>query len=500
MKKQFSITTAINYTNGPPHIGHFFEAIIADVIARFHRINGDDVFFLTGTDEHGLKIAKKAEEMKLTPMQLCDYYVKKFKDLNQKALVSNDYFVRTTDKTHKEYVHTFYNKCLSTGDIYLGEYEGWYNVKEETFVTNKDAESWNYKDPITHTQLTKIKEPSYFFKLSKYQQKIIDLHTDGNIIYPESKRKEILTRLQEPLHDLSISRTSFDWGIPIVSDSSHVLYVWFDALLNYISASPEKWPTDVHIIGKDILWFHAVIWPAMLMSANMELPKKIYAHGFVTDAQGIKMSKSLGNVVNPYDLLDKYPISAIRYYLIKEFNYNSDIGFSEQRLVHYHDHELLATLGNYINRCMCLAKGQVPEVTNSTDKVFDLSVKNTIINLISQFKLQDALMTIYVLISKLNEYLNDKAPWKLQKNEREEKKEIVKTSLEGAYIIAHLLHPIIPGISETICCFLNTEMVTLNKLSWNNLEPGRKLNKNKHLFTIIDKDSFEKRKKRNEKK
>jgi methionyl-tRNA synthetase len=289
------------YTNGRPHIGHAYEVIATDVLARYHRVSGKDVFFLTGTDEHGQKVAESAEKENLKPIEMCDNIVKIFQELNSNYNISNDDFIRTTQSRHHETCLWLWNRALEKGDIFLGNYNGWYNTREEKFVTETEALACNYIDTVSGKPLTKTSEPSYFFKMSNYQEKLIQyIKNNENFILPSERKIEILTRLEEPLLDLSISRTTFDWGIPCPSQGEkekHVMYVWFDALTNYLSGVGynlnEKsdrlkyWPPDVQVVGKDINWFHTVIWPCMLFSADIPLPKTVFSHGFILDQFGM---------------------------------------------------------------------------------------------------------------------------------------------------------------------------------------------------------------------
>jgi methionyl-tRNA synthetase len=324
--EHFYITTAINYTNGPAHIGHAYEAVTSDVIARFYRLLGHSTFFCTGADEHGQKIANTAAEQGKQPIEICDFYVKGFQVLNQRTLISNDEYIRTTSVRHKETAQELWRRCKD--DVYLDTYKGWYNVREETFVTDNEAALLDYKDPSSGLPLKQVEETSYFFKMSKYKNQLLK-HIEDNptFIQPDSKRNEIMCRLNgDDLRDLSISRTTFSWGIRVPEgyDAEHVFYVWMDALSNYLTGvnaiskeDPDNlkrfWPANVHIIGKDILWFHAVIWPCLLLSAGIPLPRQIFAHGFVNDKEGKKMSKSLGNVVDPHDMLDIFHVDTFRW-------------------------------------------------------------------------------------------------------------------------------------------------------------------------------------------
>lgn len=330
-QSSFYLTTAINYTNGPAHMGHAYEGVTADVLVRFHRLLGTQkVYFVTGADEHGQKIANAAAEQGVEPIDLCNKYVTGFQVLNQRLLVSNDDYIRTTSPRHKDNAQALWNRIQH--DIYLDTYSGWYNVREETFVTDNEAALCDYKDPVSGVPLKQVEEESYFFKMSQYQEKLLRyIQENPEFIQPEQHRNHILSRLQsDELRDLSISRTTFSWGIKVPEGfhDHHVMYVWVDALSNYLTGvnalqtDPEApaelaefWPAQVHIIGKDILWFHTVIWPCLLMSAGLPLPQTVFAHGFVNDKDGKKMSKSLGNVVDPHDMLDQFTTDTFRWYV-----------------------------------------------------------------------------------------------------------------------------------------------------------------------------------------
>ena len=356
------VTTAINYANGPAHMGHAYEGVTADVIARCFRMGFQYTpdstksggYFVTGSDEHGQKIAGVAEEKGVEPIVICDKFVNGFQNLNRRMYLSNEDYIRTTSDRHKASAQEMWKRVGATeGDIYLSDYEGWYNVREETFVTENDAQLSDYKDPLSGKPLTKVTESSYFFKMSKYQQRLVEhIENNPNFVQPESQRKFILARLKEPLRDLSISRTTFDWGIRVPSEwnQDHVMYVWFDALSNYATGADlfgvnaangedpkfantdrsKLWPPEIHLIGKDIIWFHVVIWPCMLMSANIPLPTTIYAHGFINDSEGKKMSKTFGNVIDPHTQLDKFSLDTFRWYLCKESPFGGELSFSEE--------------------------------------------------------------------------------------------------------------------------------------------------------------------------
>ena len=505
MKNSFNLTTAISYVNGPPHIGHTLEFVIADVIARYYKIRGNNVYFLTGTDEHGQKIQTKAESLGISPIDLCDQNSQLFIDLDQRMGIEYNRFIRTTGESHKRVVYEFFKKCRD--DIYLGEYEGWYNPREERFVPPLEAKTNNYKDPSTGTDLVYSKEPSYFFRLSKYQHTVKEfIETHENFILPRSKKHVILNRLEKELDDLSISRTSIDWGIPVPGSSDHVFYVWFDALINYISGGP--WPCHLHVIGKDILWFHTAIWLSMLLSAGYDLPGHIYVHDFVNDKDGRKMSKSLGNVVDPNYLLNKYPLCAIRYYLISGLNYGFDMNFSETDLVRSHDHELLEIYGNCVNRVFGLvhkySKSEIPCYVLH-DGYFHLDETRKLLdNLMEQVKLQEYIKSVMGLVRYLNCYINDTHIWTIGNKKypddtrtNMDREKVIKILLEGLYIVTHFLYPVIPDVCNKVYGFLGVDPVALSELNWDNL-PHQKITKQEtKLFWIIDKEEYENRKKKN---
>ncbi|GMI24512.1 hypothetical protein TeGR_g288 [Tetraparma gracilis] len=423
--KPYYLTTAINYANGPAHMGHAYEGITADVIARYHRTTKPGAYFLTGSDEHGQKIAGVAEAQGVRPIEVTDRFVKGFQVLNQRQKVAQDDYMRTTSDRHKATCQELWRRCDKQGDIYLDNYEGWYNVREETFVTENDAKLTDYKDAVTGKPLNKVHESSYFFKMSKFQDRLKQHIRDNEaFIQPAHQRNYILKRLEEPLRDLSISRTTFDWGIKVPEgfEPGHVMYVWFDALTNYMSgvnalgtwdADPELprcWPADCHLIGKDILWFHTVIWPTMLMSAGMPLPAAVFAHGFVNDSEGQKMSKSIGNVIDPHEMLDKYPVDSFRWYLCKEAPFGGELNFRY-------------------------------------------------------------------------------APWKMKGDEMDgARKTAVRSTLETIYIATHFLIPFLPDGAAEIFRRLGTPPKCLSDLAQSNLASGQKIEIGSTLFTKIVSD------------
>jgi methionyl-tRNA synthetase len=510
-RKKFYLTTAIMYTNGLPHCGHAYEIISADVLARYHRVSGKDVFFLTGTDEHGQKVAESAAKENLKPIELCNQIVEKFKDMNNSFSVSNDLFIRTSQPNHYETCLWLWEQSKAQGDIYLGNYEGWYNTREEKFVTETEAQACNYIDVTSGKPLTKTSEPSYFFKLSKYQKKLID-HINNNplFILPEERKVEMLTRLEEPLIDLSLSRTTFDWGIPIPSQGEkekHVMYVWFDALTNYLTgidypngANAKYWPPEVQIIGKDIAWFHTVIWPCMLMSVNIPLPKTVFSHGFVNDKEGKKMSKSLGNVVDPVEILKKYTQDNIRYYLMRDGVFGGDLSFNEESLISRHDAELQGTLGNLVRRALTLCKYSdmtIPDVEPyGEDEMFSLTtLKTKVEDHFNNFQIHSAIEVIFEQLRHVNDWLAKREPWKMKSDQLEEQKKIVRTVLEATYILGHFLSPVIPNSINAVFKDLNHPLVTLPEITgWHNLKPGTPVTVGELLFPRIGENRFEKHK------
>ncbi|ETW05320.1 methionine-tRNA ligase [Aphanomyces invadans] len=481
--EKFYITTAIHYTNGQPHMGHAYENVTSDVIARYHRTYGRDVFFLTGTDEHGQKIAQTAETQGISPIELCDKYSGIFQQLAKDLNMSNDHFIRTTSKQHKEFAQLIFAKAEANGDIYKGTYEGWYNVREETFVTENEAALINYKDPTTGTPLKKMQESSYFFRMSKYQERLIaHYHAHPEFLQPENHRQIILKRLEEPLLDLSASRTTFSHGVPLPNDPAHVMYVWFDALSNYLSgidypngALAKYWPASVHIIGKDITWFHCVIWPCILMSAGFPLPTRVFAHGFVNARDGTKMSKSIGNVVDPYDMIQKYGVDSFRYFLVRGAKYGSDMPFSEDEFFNIHNAELNDTLGNLVHRGLTLSvkytNGHVPDV--AATPCFDVAaLKAATEEAFQAYALQEAAFRFMEVVRATNGYLTTAAPWHM--TDDHEKKVVVRTILEAIYVFAHYMVPFMPATAARVFEFLHTAPTTLPLLSndFNNLTPG----------------------------
>ena len=471
------LTTAINYTNGKPHLGHAYEAIVADCLARWYRNNGTNVFFLTGTDEHGQKIAETAAKQGLTPIQLCDYHSQQFQDLDKSLQISYDNFIRTSSENHKKTAIKIWKTADQAGDIYLGEYKGWYSVREERFLTEFEAKEMNYMDGTV--PLKEMNEPSYFFRLSRYHsqiQKHIQDHPE--FIFPAEKRNEILERLQNPLIDLSISRTKIQWGISVpihdhVGAHMHIMYVWFDALTNYLSGAPEGSIPPVHLIGKDIVWFHAVIWPAILLSVGLSLPKQIVCHGFINAADGRKMSKSFGNAVDPIEMIDKYGTDPFRYFMLTEGSFGNDFNFNETSLKNRFNTELANKIGNLVQRGLKLpvlkTESKVPFV--EADKLFEFQLKTFFDN----YDFSGAFHQVMEYVHQMNSWLTQQYPY-------QNSPKIVRTVLEGIYIIAHLIEPALPKTSQIILERLGTKKIPLSQLNWNNLKPGTVITPGEPLF------------------
>jgi methionyl-tRNA synthetase len=454
-KKTFYVTTAIDYPNAEPHIGHAYQKIIADVLSRWHRLLGEDVFFLTGTDEHGKKIQESAEKAGKTPKQFVDEMAAKFKEAWKCLNIKYDRFIRTTDSDHEALVQEVIKKCDKTGDIYKGQYEGLYCVGCEAYYTEKECPDKICQ--IHKKPLETIKEESYFFKLSKYEKYLLDLYKkQPNFVLPETRRNEIISRVSEGLKDLSISRTSFDWGIPFPLDKKHIVYVWMDALFNYISGAgknSEYWPASIHLLGKDNGWFHAVYWPAFLKSAGYKLPKTVFIHGFLT-FNGQKVSKSLGNAISPIVLAEKYSADSIRYFVTRNFVFGEDGDFSEQALIERHNNELANKLGNLVSRVSTLAetyglkrKDKELAVVFEPKKIFKQVSK-----LLEKYAFDKSLNIIFAYIDSINEYLQSKKPWETHDSE------VIYEAANAIKNATILISPFIPETCEKIAKTFNFDI------------------------------------------
>ncbi len=460
MAKKFYITTPIYYPNDLPHLGHAYTTIAADVLARWNKLRGKSVFFVTGTDEHGKKIALSAEKANKSPKQFVDSVVPKFEEAWKKLNIQYDRFIRTTDKDHEIIVSKILNKVHKSGDIYLGNYEGLYCTSCEAYYTKKDAP--DSVCPIHKKPLDLLKEKSYFFRLSKYQKFLLDLYKKNpDFISPKSRRKEIINRVKAGLTDFSISRSSFSWGIPIPFDKNHVTYVWFDALLNYYSATQSQkklkkfWPPNTQIVGKDILWFHAVYWPAMLKSAGLKLPEKIFAHGWWT-ISGEKMGKSAGNAISIDSLVSIAGSDSARYFLLREASFGDDGDFSEKMLVERHNSELANKLGNLVSRVSTLAEKYGLDKKAGISPLA-LKFKNQIAKHLDSLEFDKALQIIIRYTDKCNEYIQDKKPWETHD------KQVLYELANAIKNISILLSPFIPETAEKIAKTFNFK-ISLSEL------------------------------------
>ncbi len=449
MTKKFYITTPIYYINDIPHIGHTCTTVAADIVARWHRQLGDEVFLLTGTDEHGQKVAESAIKEGLEAQEYCDKVAPRFEEAWKKLGVDFDFFIRTTDERHKKIVLLVLEKIKAAGDIYKDKYEGWYCVGCEKFLT--EADLVDNKCPLHPPDQTVFQsEENWFFKLSKYVPKLIEIieNKETNYIFPEGKRQEVLAKLKAGVRDVSISRAKVKWGIPLPWDQEQTIYVWFDALINYYSATrflegrEGFWPANVHLIGKEILWFHTVIWQAMLLSAGLELPKKVYSHSFYM-IDGQKMSKSLGNVIAPQQLVDLFGADGARYLVARSFPTENDADIGTERFKEKYNADLANNLGNLVSRVAKLSDNQpLPLLKVVLDKDFG--------QLIDNFRFDEAIFLVFEKwIDKTNGLLNQVAPWKLDKNDPA-RIEVLKTAAENLVMAAEHLRPVMPVVAEKI--------------------------------------------------
>lgn len=499
MSKNYFITTPIYYVNDKPHIGHAYTTILADVLARFHRNAGEDTFFLTGLDEHGLNIQRTADKRGVTPQQHCDEMAPRFINLWEKLHIKYDDFIRTTETRHERVVQSILQSVYDKGDIYFDEYTGLYCVGCERFYTEKELVDG--KCPQHNRPLETITDKNYFFKMSKYQQQLIDYINDNpDFIQPKHRKNEILGFLRQPLDDLCISRpkSRLEWGIEIPFDNEYVTYVWFDALINYITApgyssddeSFHKWWPAFHLIGKDILMTHAIYWPTMLFSAGIQLPKTIFAHGWWLSGES-KMSKSLGNVINPLDLIDEYGVDPLRYYLMREMVLGQDSSFTPESFIKRYNSDLANDFGNLFSRVSTLINknfdGIIPpqgDLTETERLVIQDSanVVKTVNGFIDKMRINEAIEEILQFVRSINRYMEVHAPWKLVRTDIEAAQRVLYTAAESLRISALLLKPVMPNRTNIILNVLSSKG---NQLDWGGLESGTKLQKHDPLFPRI---------------
>lgn len=482
-KRPFYITTAISYVNGAPHLGHAYEAILTDVMARFKRLDGYDVYFLTGTDEHGEKVAKTAEKNGMEPLAFADQNAALFRGLCKTLGLSNDDFIRTTEPRHYKAAQAIWQKLAARGDIYLGKYEGWYSVREEAYFTEDELTTGEdgIRRTINGTEVEWVVEPSYFFKLSSYRDRLLaHFKAHPDFVLPQARANEILSFLnnKDGLKDLSVSRhkSRLTWGVPVPGDEDHVMYVWLDALTNYITAigypdtaalSYQKfWPVDYHVIGKDITRFHAVYWPAFLMSADLALPKHIWAHGFI-NVQGQKMSKSIGNVLSPEGLVATYGLDPIRYFLMREIPHGQDGNFSHEQAVQRINADLANGLGNLAQRTLaqifknCEAKIPQPGAFTAEDQALLKHAHELLLPAMREsaerFAFHETLQAIWALVSASDIYIDQQAPWKLRKEDPARMNTVLYVLAEVIRCLAITVQPFVPAAAEKLLAQLEID-------------------------------------------
>ena len=509
----FYITTPIYYPSGKPHMGHAYSSIIADVFARFKKLEEFEVMFLTGTDEHGLKIQREAEKNSKNPKEFCDEISVKFKNLTKTLNLSNNDFIRTTEKRHYKAVNDIWERLIKSNDIYLSKYTGWYSVSDEAYYDDDEIETINNIKcaKSSGSKVEWVEEESFFFKLSSWQKKLLNFYNDNpKFILPNSRRNEVIEFVKRGLKDLSVSRTSFTWGIPVPKNSKHVIYVWLDALTNYLSALnfpdvkdnkyKKFWPASLHVIGKDILRFHAIYWPAFLMAANIPLPKRVYGHGWILSDEK-KMSKSRGNILDPIEIINKYGVDQLRYYLIKEVSLGNDGNVSLDSLKNCINNDLANNFGNLCQRVFSFVSKNCNSEIPLCNKFYkeDELILNNLIEKIPH--LQNAMnnQEINIYIKEVinfsfdaNKYFNDLQPWALKKNNLERMNSVIYTILNQIRSISILLSPIIPQSSNKILNILNINDKdrTIKKiLDIKFLKSRSKIKKTDILFKKVEDDN-----------
>ena len=512
MDKNFYITTPIYYPSAKPHMGHAYSSIIADFFARFKRIDGYKVHFLTGTDEHGLKIQRSAEKKGIDTLEFCNEISQTFRDLSKTLNLTNTDFIRTTEKRHQESVQYLWKELEKNDDIYLSKYSGWYSVSDEAFYNEDEIEEIDGKKiaVLSKSSVEWIEEESYFFRLSKWQQPLLDYYKNNpDFISPESRKNEVVSFVKGGLKDLSVSRKTFSWGIKVPDNNEHIIYVWLDALTNYISALnyPNKedklykefWPANIHLIGKDILRFHAVYWPAFLLAAKIELPKKVYGHGWIL-SDNEKMSKSKGNILDPLEIINQYGLDPLRYYLIKEVSFGNDGNISQERLEDCINSDLANNFGNLCQRVTAFAikncNSKVPNDIKFNDEDFIIlnKYKDNLTTIRDKIDDQNINFYIDIFVKSLfepNKFFNDQEPWK-KKDDQVRLNTIVYTTLEIVRKISFMLFPIIPESSLKALKIFNIKENKIELSSIQNhkyLEEGSSINKIDILFKKIEKNN-----------
>ncbi len=510
MNKKFYITTPIYYPSGKPHMGHAYSSIVADIFARFKRLENYNVLFLTGTDEHGQKIQKEAKKNNKDPKIFCDELSETFKNLTKILNLTNDDFIRTTEKRHYDSVIEVWNRLVGSGDIYLDKYSGWYSVSDEAFYDEDEIEiiNGNKISKLSGSIVEWVEEESYFFKLSAWSNKLLEFYKENpKFILPASRKNEVIKFVEKGLKDLSISRTSFTWGIPVPKNPKHVIYVWLDALTNYISALnfpnvednkyKEFWPADVHIIGKDILRFHAIFWPAFLLAAKLPTPKRIFGHGWIL-SDDKKMSKSLGNILDPLEIINKYGIDQLRYYLVKEVSLGNDGSISMENLKNCINNDLANNYGNLCQRVFSFIKknceNKIPKNSklNKSDEKLINNLKHAVPKLVSLMNNQDLNEYVKMVVNfsfEANKYFNDLEPWAVKKKDPDRMKTILHTITQQIKNISILLNPIIPDATNKVFSIMNIprDKINIDKINDDNfLNYDKELNNLEILFNKIE--------------